>query len=122
MLVKLENFADVYDMHGYEAATKLMIEISRSLPKVLRAADLVTKINDDSFFILLPETPIKNANVVVDKLRGEIAELAVFVGMTEVRAEARIDHVAYPREGSDANEIVAELLPPEEPAAHHSTG
>ena len=120
MLVKLTNFAAVLEDHGYEAATKLMIEISRVLPNILRAADLVSKIDNESFLILLPQTPMENADIVVGKLRAEIANLTVFVGMTEVQAETQIDHIGYPREGVEPDQLLAELMPPAQPAARHS--
>ena len=122
MNVRLANFGDVYEGHGYDAATKFMVEISRLLPKALRTADLVAKVSDDSFLILLPQTPTENINVVVDKLTAEIAELSVYVGMDEIKAEASINHVAYPREGVDADALLAELLPQEAPARQHSAG
>ena len=120
MVVTLVNFAELYEDYGYEAATKMMVEISRSLPKSLRSADLVAKVDDRSFLLLLPQTPVENADVVVAKLRAEIANLTVFVGVAEVRAETQINYIGYPREGVSADQLLVELMPPEEPVTRHS--
>ena len=121
MIVNLTNFTEVNEDHGYEAATKLMVEISRELPKSLRSADLVAKIDDHSFLLLLPQTPLENADTVAGKLRAEFDKLTVFAGIAEVRAETQIRHIGYPREGVNPDQLLAELMPPEEPASRHST-
>lgn len=121
MRVNLTNFDEVFEDHGYDAATKLMVEISRALPNTLRSADLVAKIDDHSFLLLLPQTPMECADIVVGKLRAAIANLIVFVGVAEVRAETQITHIAYPKEGVDPDQLLAELMPPEQPATRQST-
>ena len=119
--VNLTNFAEVYEDHGYDAATKLMVEISRALATHLRSADLVAKIDDHSFLLLLPQTSMESADIMVGNLRAEIANLIVFVGVAEVRAETQITHIAYPKEGVDPDQLLAELMPPEQPATRQST-
>tara|TARA_B100000029_G_scaffold512529_1_gene609419 strand:- start:1787 stop:2650 length:864 start_codon:yes stop_codon:yes gene_type:complete len=120
MSVRLVNYRDVFETHGYDAATKLMIEISRILPTHLRAADLVARVTDDSYFILLPQTPIENADTVMQKLEADIAEIAVFAGMTEIRARVAIDHAGYPQEVADPDQIMAHLMPSEASAVRRS--
>ena len=121
MRVNLTNFAKVFENHGYDAATKLMIEISRVLPNILRSADLAAKIDDHSFLLLLPQTPMEGADIVVGKLHAEIADLIVFVGIAEVRAETKITHIGYPKEGVDPDQLLAELMSPGQPTTRQST-
>ena len=113
MAVRLENYGDVYQTHGYEAATKLMIEISRVLPAHLRAADLVARVTDDSYFVLLPQTSIEDANTVVNKLKPDIAKISVFAGTTEVQANVEISHTEYPQEENEPDQLLSSLLPAE---------
>ena len=120
MAVRLENYGDVYQTHGYEAATKLMIEISQTLAEHLRAADLIARVTDDTYFVLLPQTSAADANTVVTKLKSDIAQIFVLASMAEVRANVEINYAEYPQEAREPDELLSSLLPAETPPVSDS--
>ena len=107
--VSLDNFSTIFKQYGYETATKLIVKLAKHLPNTIRASDLVAKVGDNTFFVLLPQTHIQNAVTVAEKLRAEAKSIQVFVGKTPVSATIEIAYVEYPQNNVDSHQILAQL-------------
>lgn len=52
-----------------------IVKISHMLRDQMRWADIVGRLDDNKFLLVLPETPEDAANILVEKLNGKISEL-----------------------------------------------
>jgi diguanylate cyclase (GGDEF)-like protein len=107
LFLHLANYSNVEQEHGSIAATKLMIEIANLLAKAVRTSDLVAKVDDDHFCILLPQTPEANIGHVLQNIQGGLANATVTAGATRIEPFINAEVAGYPVEGMSAEEVLA---------------
>jgi len=107
LFLQVANYADVEQEYGDLAATKLVVEISNMLQKAMRSSDLVAKVTDDQFCILLPQTPQEHIQHVLENLQGHLAGAAVIAGSARITPQINAEIAGYPVAGADADEVLA---------------
>lgn len=71
-LVDVDHFKHINDSYGHAAGDKVLATIAARLQEHLRASDHLSRFGGEEFLLILPETTINEAEVVVDKLRHMI--------------------------------------------------
>jgi diguanylate cyclase (GGDEF)-like protein len=121
IFLSVENYRQILETNGHLAATKIMVELSRALPVAMRASDMVAKVDDNSFCVLLPQTPEENLGIVTTNIERATSAISVNAAGQEVRPDIAISVVTYPVEQQSAEEILIESnrrsLPQSSPAA-----
>jgi diguanylate cyclase (GGDEF)-like protein/putative nucleotidyltransferase with HDIG domain len=107
LVMDLDGFKAVNDMHGHKAGDEMLASIGRIIKKELRDYDFLARYGGDEFIALVPET--ESADVIelcrrienaVTDFRLEIAE-GVFASVG-----ASIGSACYPRHGEGFDQIV----------------
>ena len=73
LLLDLDKFKSVNDLHGHDAGDKVIVEIAHILRYMAREADLTARLGGEEFVVLLPETSVPEAAVLAERLRAAIA-------------------------------------------------
>lgn len=73
ILFDLDNFKSINDANGHAAGDKVLRDIVKLAKKNLRAVDKIGRYGGDEFLITLPETSIKGAKKLADKLKRLVA-------------------------------------------------
>ncbi|HMS94555.1 MAG TPA: diguanylate cyclase [Tabrizicola sp.] len=68
MVVDLDRFKQVNDLHGHSAGDAVLVEVARRLSANLRDGDLLARIGGEEFLVALPETGAVQAQVVAERL------------------------------------------------------
>lgn len=74
-VVDIDHFKRVNDSYGHRAGDKVLQMVGRVLRERLRSTDFVARYGGEEFVVLLPETPLERAVVVIDDLREHISGL-----------------------------------------------
>lgn len=74
-VMKLANHKSILRTFGEKKTAEMMNQISTLLQKDLRDSDIIGRLSNDTFTILLPETPSKNAALTVERLDDKINKL-----------------------------------------------
>jgi diguanylate cyclase (GGDEF)-like protein len=69
VLLDLDHFKQVNDVHGHEQGDRALAEIGQILAATLRASDFAARYGGEEFLILLPDTDRTAAMDVAEKLR-----------------------------------------------------
>lgn len=77
ILFDIDNFKLVNDIHGHIAGDLVLEQLSQTCQKVLRAVDLIGRYGGEEFIILLIETNQEETLRIAERIRQEIASLAV---------------------------------------------
>lgn len=78
VLVELDHFRTFPGRYGRSAADACLLQVADALEScLLRAGDLVARIDDGRFGCVLPETDRIGAVAVAERMRAEVAALAI---------------------------------------------
>lgn len=80
MLIDIDDFKRINDNHGHAAGDAALLHISRLLMDTLRASDVCGRHGGDEFAVLLPNTDIKAAREVAEKLMQMLAQRPLLTG------------------------------------------
>lgn len=69
----LDGFKKINDTHGHMFGDELLQGAATSMKAILRTTDMLARIGGDEFAILLPETMLKEAVLVTEKLRKALS-------------------------------------------------
>ena len=105
IVADLDDFKDVNDRFGHQAGDEVLRAFSEVLQGRIRGIDLATRLGGEEFAILLPETDALGAEALAENLRMAVAELAVAVGVYEIRITASFGVAAFP-ESHSADELM----------------
>jgi len=74
MVLDLDRFKQVNDLHGHPAGDSVLIEVARRLAANLRVTDLLARIGGEEFLIVLPDSDLALARQIAERLCKSIEE------------------------------------------------
>ena len=106
LLLDLDGFKRVNDLHGHVIGDKLLQRVAERLLSCIRGADTACRYGGDEFVILLPEVDgEKSAAEVAQKLRAYLAKPFV-VDDHSIAITASIGVAVHPSDGSSQNDLI----------------
>ena len=99
LLIDADHFKRVNDMHGHLSGDAVLASLANTLEGGARREDVVGRIGGEEFAVLLPETSLREAQEVAERLRrsvanhpieaqGKLLEVTISIGMANVPLEA----------------------------------
>jgi diguanylate cyclase (GGDEF)-like protein len=73
----IDDFKSINDTYGHLAGDMVIQEIAACLKSAVREADSIARYGGEEFAIVLPETPLKSAYIVVERLRDMVNSLNI---------------------------------------------
>lgn len=82
LILDLDDFKQVNDTFGHDAGDRLIVTFAQSLRENLRSSDFVARLGGDEFCVIFPNTPLKRAKELTDRLRHNLpAEVEIAPGV-----------------------------------------
>ena len=108
IMADLDLLRDINNSYGHLAGDAVLKGIADVFQKNLRHYDVPARFGGEEFSILLPETTAEEALEIAERIRREVSERAFDVETSSqpIRATVSIGVAAFPRDGSDANELI----------------
>ena len=75
VMIDMDRFKDINDSHGHAAGDHMLRAFADCVRITLRRTDLAFRYGGDEFVIALPQTPLAQAQQVVNKLRQAFASV-----------------------------------------------
>ncbi|MFG6459608.1 GGDEF domain-containing protein [Roseateles sp. BYS96W] len=86
----VDKFADVVSGMGPEVGDHFLYGLGQMLISKVRASDLVSRLEDDHFAILLPDCDQHYAQIIAEKIRAAVAAYRLRWGLHRTRVKASI--------------------------------
>jgi diguanylate cyclase (GGDEF)-like protein len=103
IIADIDDFKVINDTRGHAAGDRVLQEVSAVMADTVRSADVVCRIGGEEFAMVLPETDSTGAHLVAERIRDQIAGLAIpGVGQTTVS----LGIAAVPEHAVDRDEIM----------------
>lgn len=105
LMVDVDNFKSVNDIHGHQAGDAVLSTIGRILKRSLRVTDYAFRYGGEEFLILMPETSAKSAERAAEKLlekirtasvrldNGRTLKMTVSIGLAQFDDHPDFEHV-----------------------------
>ncbi len=79
MMIDVDNFKSVNDIHGHQAGDAVLSSIGRTLKRSLRVTDYAFRYGGEEFMILMPETVLASAERAAEKLLEKVRSTSVTI-------------------------------------------
>ncbi|MFL5963375.1 MAG: diguanylate cyclase [Gaiellaceae bacterium] len=108
IMADLDLLRDINNTYGHLAGDAILRGISEVFRQQLRHYDVPARFGGEEFSILLPETPPDQAHDIAERIRRAVAArlFEVETSSEPIRATISMGVAAFPRDGSDMNELV----------------
>ncbi len=77
ILVNVDNFKALDDAYGVKAGEHVLAELAHLFNRELRESDIRVRMGGEEFLFLLPETHLRYAQSLAERLRRRVAELPI---------------------------------------------
>ena len=94
LLLDLDHFKQVNDVRGHAVGDQVLAKVGAVLRSVLRTGDFAGRNGGEEFAIILPDTEIRMALQIAERVRAAVAEIS-FPG-TDVTVTTSIGIAGYP--------------------------
>src|SRR5919198_6218484 len=108
IMADLDLLRDINNAYGHLAGDAVLKGVAQVFRAQLRHYDVPARFGGEEFSIILPETPPEQALEVADRVRRAVAERSFEVETSSepIRATVSIGVAAYPKDGTDVNELI----------------
>jgi diguanylate cyclase (GGDEF)-like protein len=107
LMIDLDGLKPVNDTFGHHYGDQILRGVAEVIQHTVRTSDTPARYGGDEFVVLLPETDAAGAYVVAEKLRRDVAALAIRVSDRVARTSVSVGLVAYPEDGTTVVELMA---------------
>ncbi|MDE2089718.1 MAG: bifunctional diguanylate cyclase/phosphodiesterase [Gammaproteobacteria bacterium] len=108
-LVDLDYFKLVNDGYGHEVGDRALTQVGETIRQALRADDWAGRWGGDEFLCLLPETDLRAAWPVVERLRHHIDALKFTADGHPIPLTASIGFASFPHDGEQLDTLLAHI-------------
>lgn len=77
MMIDADKFKAINDTYGHEAGDRVLQALAASFRQVVRSVDILGRIGGEEFGLILPETGVREAAAVAERLRQTVEQQAV---------------------------------------------
>jgi diguanylate cyclase (GGDEF)-like protein len=103
VLLDLDRFRVLNDLHGHSHGDKALAAVGRLLAATIRASDFAARFGGEEFLLLLPETDRRGSIELAEKIRKQIERAAL---VTTGPITASFGVAGLPEDAVDPNELV----------------
>jgi diguanylate cyclase len=103
IVLDIDHFKQVNDLHGHAGGDAVLRAVARTAQAAIRGSDALARWGGEEFVVLLRDTAIDAAGEVAERLRSDLAALAVRIGAADWRITVSAGVTQYaPGEATDA--------------------
>ena len=96
LLVDIDHFKHVNDLHGHGAGDRVIVEVARRLTEAVRSDDLVVRWGGEEFLVLAPRAAPEQADQMAERVLRSVGSMPIDTGVGPVRVTASIGYARFP--------------------------
>jgi diguanylate cyclase (GGDEF)-like protein len=77
MMIDIDAFKAINDQFGHDVGDEVIIKVASACRGHIRSTDLIARLGGEEFALLLPETNLKDAGDLAERLREAVSTLSV---------------------------------------------
>jgi len=76
----IDYFKEINDTYGHDAGDKVLKFVSTLMKDLLRQTDIIGRYGGDEFLLILPETSLKGAKEIAERIQHAVEDLEIHIG------------------------------------------
>ena len=76
LVIDIDDFKKFNDSYGHQIGDVVLVKVAETIKNSIRKNDFPSRYGGDEFFIILPETKIKGALVLAERIRSKVVALS----------------------------------------------
>jgi len=85
LMLDIDHFKQINDSYGHQGGDDVLKTLARILESCVRGTDIPGRFGGEEFIIILPETSVKNALKLAERLRHQVEQSATRSGAEELK-------------------------------------
>lgn len=111
LLCDIDSLKEINDTYGHSTGDQVLSGFAETAQKAIRQdLDTVTRWGNDEFLVALPETPIRGAGIVAERIRKQFEGQSFDYNGSTIKGRASIGVAGYAPEDPDRNLNPDDLL------------
>jgi diguanylate cyclase (GGDEF)-like protein len=106
LLIDLDGLKTVNTRHGHTAGDRVLQNVAHSLARSARPNELVARIGDDMFAVLIEDVAVGDVAAAMLRYRAMATDAATDVSVPDVRLNAHVGVAVYPDDGIAFEQLV----------------
>jgi diguanylate cyclase (GGDEF)-like protein len=106
LMLDLDLFKSVNDVHGHQVGNVVLVEVAERLRAEVREVDVVARYGGEEFAVILPEGDIDGAGHTADRICTAMRARPFVVGDLELAVTVSIGVAVFPHHGQAAGTLV----------------
>jgi len=102
IIVDIDFFKKINDTYGHLLADKMLYQLAKVMTRDVREYDVVARFGGEEFFIMLPNTRIKKAAKIAERIRKKVMKdkvlakynVTISLGVAEFRERDNLQRIA----------------------------
>lgn len=107
LFVHVDGNGQIRAPQGYESRQRMMVEITNVLSRTIRDADLMARMSDDDFCLLLHDTQWDDCAPLAERIAAQVDGISVIVDDDILHPRVRIEAVNFPVDGLSSDDIIS---------------
>ncbi|MEN8166936.1 MAG: EAL domain-containing protein [Pseudomonadota bacterium] len=103
----LDQFKYINDTSGHQAGDAMLRVVAERLHQLTRSSDLLARLGGDEFAIVIPETDVKGAIQVAEKILEDLRQISLPTKGRSHRISTSIGIVMYPEHGNTVQDLMS---------------
>ena len=95
IMLDLDHFKKINDDYGHLVGDIVLKEVSKAINSTMRDCDIVARYGGEEFAIVLPETELKGAAIVAERLRKNVEGLKITIDDHCIKATISVGVTCY---------------------------
>jgi len=103
----IDHFKSFNDKYGHEAGDRILRQFAQTVTRVVRDANLATRLGGEEFLVLLPETDANGCMAAAERIRRAVTRMTVSAGdKTISQITVSLGIAVFPDHGSSVEEVL----------------
>ena len=107
VLADFDLLRDVNNRYGHLMGDQMIRRVADAIRASLREYDVPARFGGDEFVVLMPETTLREAMAVAERIRREVESIVLKSGEGSVPASVSIGVALFPAHGRSASDLLA---------------
>jgi diguanylate cyclase (GGDEF)-like protein len=106
MVIDLDNFTQINDVHGHAAGDTVLKLVASALKDEMRAQDILARTGGDEFLVICPDTTLEAAAACAERIRVVVENLPIVCGQQNVRGSVSVGVAVRDASTSDPDALL----------------